>query len=224
MRHFITLGLFLILVFGVGCGESAPEGPPTFDAYPPMAIDPQRAYTVSLVTNLGQMTFKLLPNEAPLAVNSFMFLTRQGFYDGMTVHRVLPGILAETGDPTGTGDGGPGYTFEIEPPHRPYVRGDLVMANAGTPNSNGSRFFILLDDVSANGDLSPDYTLLGRIKEKHGPSEATLDKLGAVPVGPGPDGEVSVPQEEIRIVSVTVTVGCLPSQGMFTGCGGRTGN
>ena len=213
VRHFITLGLFLILVFGVGCGESAPEGPPTFDAYPPMAIDPQRAYNVSLVTNLGQMTFKLLPNEAPLAVNSFMFLTRQGFYDGMTVHRVLPGILAETGDPTGTGDGGPGYTFEIEPPHRPYVRGDLVMANAGTPNSNGSRFFIILDDVSVNGDLPPDYTLVGQIMENQGTSqirkvsEATLEKIGAVAVGPGPTGEVSAPQDQITIMSIREGLG-----------------
>jgi len=189
-----------------------------------MEIETLRPYSVIITTDVGRATFKLFPEEAPRAVNSFVFLANAGFYDGVRVHRVLPGILAETGDPTGTGDGGPGYTFEIEPTHRPYVRGDLVMANAGTPNSNGSRFFIILDDVSANGDLSPDYTLLGRIKEKHGPSEATLDKLGAVPVGPGPDGEVSVPQEEIRIVSVTVTVGCLPSQGMFTGCGGRTGN
>ena len=180
-----------------------------------MEIRPLRAYTVVLTTNLGRMTFKLNPQEAPLAVNSFMFLARQGFYDGMTVHRVLPGILAETGDPTGTGDGGPGYTFEIEPPHRPYVRGDLVMANAGTPNSNGSRFFLILDDVSVNGDLPPDYTLVGQIKENHKPSLKTLETIGAVAVGPSPTGEVSVPQEPIMIVSVLATEGCLAT-GAFT--------
>jgi len=216
MRQFIALGLvLLLLVIGSACGESEPEGPPTFSDYPPVEIRPLRAYTVVLTTNLGRMTFKLFPNEAPLAVNSFMFLARQGFYDGMPVHRVLPGILAETGDPTGTGDGGPGYTYEIEPPHRPYVRGDLVMANTGTPNSNGSRFFLILDDVSVNGDLPSDYTLVGEIKENHKPSFKTLETIGAVAVGPSPTGEVSVPQEPIMIVSVLATEGCLAT-GAFT--------
>ncbi len=217
MRRFIALGILLpLLVMGAACGEPEPEGPPVFSEYPPMELDPQRAYNVALMTNLGQMTFRLLPNEAPLAVNSFMFLVRQGFYDGMTVHRLLPGILAETGDPAGTGDGGPGYTFEIEPPHRPYVRGDLVMANAGTPNSNGSRFFIILDDVSANGALPPDYTLVGEIMENQGVapirevSEATLEKIEAVAVGPGPNGEVSAPQEQITILSVQEGTGATP--------------
>ena len=230
MRRFIALGILLpLLVMGAACGESDPEGPPVFSEYPPMELDPLAPYNVALMTNLGQITFRLFPNEAPLAVNSFMFLVRQGFYDGMTVHRLLPGILAETGDPTGTGDGGPGYTFEIEPPHRPYVRGDLVMVNAGTPNSNGSRFFIILDDVSANGDLPPDYTLVGEIMGNQGvssstftlvavdrsrkESEATLEKIGAVAVGPDPNGEVSAPQEQITIMSVqegTGGVNCGP--------------
>ena len=211
----IALGLLLVLVVGVSCGESEPEGPPTFSDYPPMEIDPLRAYNVVLTTSLGRITFKLNPEEAPLAVNSFMFLARQGFYDGITVYRLLPGVLAEAGDPTGTGDGGPGYTFEIEPPHRLYVRGDLVMANSGTPNSNGSRFFIILGDVSANGELPPDYTLVGQIKENHKPSLRTLDKIGAMAVGPGPTGEESVPQEPITIESTQATEGCLASGSMY---------
>ena len=194
---------------GAACGEPEPEGPPSFSEYPPMEIDPLRSYSLVFTTSLGRITFKLLPNEAPLAVNSFMFLARQGFFEGMTVYRQLPGVLAEAGDPTGTGGGGPGYTFEIEPPHRSYVAGDLVMANAGTPNSNGSRFFIILGDVSANGDLPPDYTLVGQIKENHKVSAATLEKIGAVAVGPGPNGEESVPREPVTIISVQPTEGCL---------------
>ena len=73
--------------------------------------------------------------------------------------------MVQGGDPSGTGTGGPGYSFEIEPPQRPYVRGGLAMANKGTPNSNGSQFFIILDDLTEQGRLSPDFTLFGQIKE-----------------------------------------------------------
>jgi cyclophilin family peptidyl-prolyl cis-trans isomerase len=180
-----------------------------------MEIESKRVYTVVITTNLGRMTFNLNTQEAPLAANSLVFLARQGFYDGMTVHRLLPGVLAETGDPTGSGGGGPGYAFEIEPPHRPYVPGDLVMANAGTPNSNGSRFFIILGDVSANGDLPPDYTLVGQIKGNHKPSFKTLENVGAVAVGPGLHGEMSAPQDQITIASVLATEGC-KATGAFT--------
>ena len=215
-RQFTAFGLVIaLLVIGNACGESEPEGPPTFSDYPPLEIESKRVYTVVITTNLGRMTFNLNTQEAPLAANSLVFLARQGFYDGMTVHRLLPGVLAETGDPTGSGDGGPGYAFEIEPPHRPYVPGDLVMANAGTPDSNGSRFFIILGDVSANGALPPDYTLVGQIKANHKPSFKTLENIGAVAVGSGLHGEMSAPQDQITIVSLLATEGC-KATGAFT--------
>ena len=91
------------------------------------------------------------------------------------------------------------------------------MANSGAPNSNGSRFFILLSDVS-DAELPPNYTIFGRVKENHAPSLATLDKLGSVPLGPGPDGEVSAPLEEVTIQTVKINFGCLPSMTIYSGC------
>ncbi len=209
MQHFVVVALAVVIVVaGLSCGEAKPGGAETFAAYPPMEIDPAGSYSIILTTSVGRMTFKLLPEEAPLAVNSVVFLARQGFYDELTFHRVLPGELAETGDPSGTGTGGPGYTFEVEPPQRPYERGGLAMANTGAPNSNGSRFFIILGELTANGEPPVGYTVFGHIKENHAPSAAALEKIEAVALDPGPNGEVSLPQEEIKILSVTVTAGC----------------
>ena len=231
MRHGGLLGLLLaFLVVAVACGGTSHPvkgyvSRPTpavpvggFDAYPPMEINTVRTYSAILTTDVGRVTFKLFREKAPLAVNSFVFLAKKGFYDGVAIHRVVPGVLAEIGDPTGTGEGGAGYTFDIEPPHRPYVRGDLVMANSGTPGSNGSRFYIILGDVSVNGTLAADYTLLGEIKKDHKPSQRTLEKIESVELGPGPNGDVSEPLEKISILSITVAEGCLPGQSAYTGC------
>ena len=213
----IALVLAIVAVAVAACGEPEPEGPPTFAAEPPMTVDEVRPYSAIFTTSLGRMTFNLVPQEAPRAVNSFLFLAGEGYFDGMTVHRVVPGVLIETGDPTGTGTGDPGYTFEIEPPQQPYQRGDLVVANSGAANSNGSRFFILLSDVS-DAELPPNYTIFGHLKENHAPSLATLDKLGSVPLGPGPDGEVSAPLEQVAIQTVKINFGCLPSMTIYSGC------
>ena len=119
MRRVTILGLAALMFLVVAaCGEAEPEGPPVYDAYPPMGIDPLRSYSVVFTTSVGRLTFQLLPEEAPLAVNSFVFLAREGYFDGVTFHRIVPGVLAETGDATGTGTGNPGYTFEVEPPQR----------------------------------------------------------------------------------------------------------
>ena len=216
MRRVVVLMLVLAIVtVAVACGESEPEGPPTFTEYPEMAVEAIRPYSVIFTTNLGRMTFKLLPEESLLAVNSFVFLVGQGFYNGMTIERLVPGKFVETGDPTGTGNAG--YTYEIEPPQRPYTKGTLVMANAGPAGSNGSKFFIVLDDLN-EGDLSSDYTVFGHLKIDHAPSERTLDKIATAAVGPGPDGEMTKPQEPIEIREVKVTEGCLPSMGIYNGC------
>ena len=143
MRRMVVVALALaIAMVVVACGEGESDGPQTFEAYPEMGIDPLRPYSVIVTTDVGRMTFILLPAEAPLAVNSFTFLINEGFYTGMEFYRVLPGVLAETGDPTGTGTGGPGYTFELEAPQRPYERGHLVLAPNGptTPTDLGSTF------------------------------------------------------------------------------------
>src|SRR4051794_12590361 len=106
-----------------------------------MQIDPNKQYSATITTSLGTMTADLFAKDAPVTVNNFVFLAGQGYYDGVTFHRVIPNFMAQTGDPTGTGRGGPGYRFKDEPVTRKYVRGTLAMANSG-PNTNGSQFFI----------------------------------------------------------------------------------
>ena len=103
---------------------------------PEMAIDPQKRYKATIETSAGTMTAELSADEAPKTVNNFVFLAREGFYDGVIFHRVIKGFMIQGGDPTGTGTGGPGYKFEDEPVKRQYRRGTLAMANAGR-NTNG---------------------------------------------------------------------------------------
>jgi len=110
---------------------------------PVMEIDPKKEYKATIKTDKGEMVFKLHADKAPKTANNFVFLARQGYYDGTTFHRVINDFMAQGGDPTGTGTGGPGYKFEDEfdPELRHDKRGVLSMANAG-PGTNGSQFFI----------------------------------------------------------------------------------
>jgi cyclophilin family peptidyl-prolyl cis-trans isomerase len=110
---------------------------------PAMEIDPEKAYSAVIHTDKGDITLTLFAKKAPKTVNNFVFLARQGFYDGTIFHRVISDFMAQGGDPTGTGSGGPGYKFEDEfdPSLRHNKPGILSMANAG-PNTNGSQFFI----------------------------------------------------------------------------------
>jgi cyclophilin family peptidyl-prolyl cis-trans isomerase len=112
-----------------------------------MSIDPKKDYEATIKTEKGDIRIQLLASEAPATVNNFVFLARDGFYDGVTFHRVIPDFMAQTGDPTGTGRGGPGYRFDDEPSAlrlRHDREGTLSMANAG-PNTNGSQFFITFE-------------------------------------------------------------------------------
>jgi cyclophilin family peptidyl-prolyl cis-trans isomerase len=108
-----------------------------------MVIDAKKKYTAALKTELGDIVIELFADKVPQTVNNFVFLARDGFYEGVTFHRVIKGFMAQGGDPTGTGTGGPGYKFkdEFHPGLRHNVAGILSMANAG-PNTNGSQFFI----------------------------------------------------------------------------------
>jgi cyclophilin family peptidyl-prolyl cis-trans isomerase len=110
---------------------------------PPLTIDPKKGYTAKVKTDLGEMEIQLYPEYAPLTVNNFVFLAREGFYDSVIFHRVIADFMAQSGDPTGTGRGGPGYRFadEFHPNLRHDGPGILSMANAG-PDTNGSQFFI----------------------------------------------------------------------------------
>lgn len=110
---------------------------------PQMVIDPKRKYSATFKTEAGEFVIELYADKVPNTVNNFVFLARDGYYDGVTFHRVIKGFMAQGGDPTGSGRGGPGYQFkdEFHPGLRHNVPGILSMANAG-PNTNGSQFFI----------------------------------------------------------------------------------
>ena len=125
---------------------------------PAMALQPGKKYNASIETSAGTMTAELFAEETPKTVNNFVFLARDGFYDGVIFHRVIPGFMIQGGDPTGTGRGGPGYQFADEPVNRPYKRGTLAMANAGK-NTNGSQFFVMHADYG----LPPNYTIFGKL-------------------------------------------------------------
>jgi peptidyl-prolyl cis-trans isomerase B (cyclophilin B) len=114
-----------------------------YPAPPPMRIDTKKKHTATFETSRGSIVCELFPQDAPATVNNFVFLAREGFYDGTVFHRVLNNFMIQGGDPTGTGRGGPGYKFEDELKNNPqrHQVGSLSMANAG-PNTNGSQFFI----------------------------------------------------------------------------------
>jgi len=115
----------------------------TYSSPPAMGIDPKKRYTAMFKTEKGDFEVELFADKAPKTVNNFVFLSRDGFYDGVTFHRVIPDFMAQGGDPTGTGTGGPGYKFadEFHPDLKHSKPGILSMANAGR-NTNGSQFFI----------------------------------------------------------------------------------
>ena len=128
-----------------------------YSAPPEMQIETNRTYHAVIKTNKGDIHLELNPAEAPLTVNNFVVLARDGYYDGVTFHRVVPRFVIQGGDPTGTGSGGPGYNFKDEAVTRQYKAGTVAMANAG-PNTNGSQFFICLEDQPG---LPPNYTIFG---------------------------------------------------------------
>jgi cyclophilin family peptidyl-prolyl cis-trans isomerase len=128
---------------------------------PAMEIDSEGNYLADIQTNQGTITVELYAEDAPITVNNFVFLARQGFYDGVVFHRVIPNFMIQGGDPTGTGTSGPGYTFrdEIVPSLVFDSAGILAMANAG-PGTNGSQFFIT---VAATPQLTGNHTIFGRV-------------------------------------------------------------
>lgn len=135
-----------------------------YAAAPEMTIDPNTSYTAVVEMENGDtFSIELLTQSAPQTVNSFVFLAREGWFDGVTFHRVLPGFVAQTGDPSGTGRGGPGYMIpnEIDPDLSHDTAGIVAMANAG-PNTNGSQWYITYGDVS---QLDGSYTIFGRVIE-----------------------------------------------------------
>jgi cyclophilin family peptidyl-prolyl cis-trans isomerase len=164
----------------------------TFDQEPPMVIDTAKRYTATMVTSHGTMVIALDPLAAPKTVNSFVFLARYHYYDGVIFHRIIPGFVLQGGDPTGTGTGGPGYKYADElPAAGKYQVGSLAMANAG-PNTNGSQFFVI---SGADGvGLPPLYSLFGAVVT----GGEVVEKINALGTRSG------TPKERVTIESVTI--------------------
>jgi cyclophilin family peptidyl-prolyl cis-trans isomerase len=127
---------------------------------PAIEIEPTATFEVTFATDKGDIVARLDASLAPTTVNHFVVQARNGFYDGLTFHRVVPGFVIQGGDPEGTGRGGPGYTFADEPVRAEYTLGALAMANAG-PDTNGSQFFICIDDCTQK--LGKQYNLFGYV-------------------------------------------------------------
>ena len=159
----------------------------------------------TIETNLGSFKFEMFTKDAPKTCENFISLTNKGFYDlkgtnKIIFHRIIKSFMIQTGDPTGTGAGGPGYTFADElPTKRPYDPGIVAMANSG-PNTNGSQFFICTGSDASNLNSSPNYTQFGRIVE----GMDVVQKIAAVNVINNGTGEISKPVDPPYIIKVTI--------------------
>ena len=164
-----------------------------YDAYPPMTIDVSKEYFAAVkMANGGEFTIQLFPDKAPKTVNSFVFLARQGYFNGLTFHRVLEGFMAQGGDPTGTGSGGPGYEFENEDNDLSFDKAGVVaMANAGR-DTNGSQFFITFGPTP---HLDGGYTIFGQVTEG-------MDVVNAITLR-DPDANPSFAGDAMESVTIT---------------------
>lgn len=184
-----------------GCAEASSDGQGEPGSYeePALSVEEGASYTATLATNCGDVVIELDPAGAPSTVSSFRFLADEGYFDGTRCHRLVSGgiFVLQCGDPTATGTGGPGYTFDTEavPADAPdnYPAGTVAMANAG-PGTNGSQFFL----VHENTTLPPDYTVFGRITEG-------LDVVRGVAAAGVEAGTESTPAQPVVLESVDVT-------------------
>ena len=144
-----------------GVSEMQSQQPQNYKSPVPMIIDVNKKYTATIKTAKGDLVLELYPKDAPVTVNSFVSLAKKGFYNGLTFHRVIPGFMAQGGDPTGTGSGGPGYKFQDEFSQRTNVAGALSMANSGA-NTNGSQFFIC---YAPQPHLNGKHTVFGQLTQ-----------------------------------------------------------
>lgn len=179
-----------------------PTGAKKYEKAPTMQIDKNKKYQAKISTTMGDVTVELFAKDAPVTVNNFVFLAKDKFYDNLTFHRVLKDFMIQTGDPLGTGIGGPGYTFEDELNNgHKYETGVVAMANAGA-NTNGSQFFIGSGkDVEGLKNV-PNYTIFGKVIG----GQDIVQKIAAVKVKTNSQtGEASIPEQPIKIKTITVT-------------------
>ncbi len=219
-----ALVLLLILAVGMlaGCGCSGSGGektwslmdpigepqdePKQYDSSPEMIIGEDNAYRAVIVTDLGDIHIELFADEVPQTVNNFVFLSLDQFYNNCPVHRVMEDVLIQTGDPTGTGNEGPGYDFADEEFSGEYVEGTVAMANRGA-DTNGSQFFIIAGNIAENPDVPEipgNYTIFGKVTK----GIEVVKELSAVSVEARPEnGELSVPTVDIHLEIIDIFEG-----------------
>ena len=162
---------------------------------PEILIDKDKSYIAVLETEMGNIEIALNSKETPVTSNNFIWLAKKKFYDNVVFHRVINKFMIQGGDPTGTGSGGPGYKFDDEPFNGEYTRGTVAMANSG-PNTNGSQFFIMHNDVP----LQKDYVIFGKVTK----GMDVVDKIATAETTIGGDGQMSKPVTPVKIKSVTI--------------------
>lgn len=216
MRMSLLVMVLLTVLVMSACGQekspdadpdtSAPQSseedaPKTWSEPPEMTIDPSKQYTATFRTSKGGFEVELFADSAPATVNSFVFLSREGFYDGVIFHRIIETFMIQSGDPLGTGMGGPGYNipdeFENTDTYN-YEPGILAMANTGRPNSGGSQFFIVTG-VDAAG-LPPKYTIFGKVVS----GMENVTAIAQTPVQANSQGEPSKPTETVTIETIEI--------------------
>jgi cyclophilin family peptidyl-prolyl cis-trans isomerase len=210
-RHIRPLALLAaVAVATVGCsmlpGASTPPTPApvasqagggagTCPTAQPAPLPAGETRTVTITTDLGNMTVKIQSDLSPIAAGNFVALADCGFYDGVVFHRVVPRFVIQGGDPTGTGSGGPGYTIEDEPVTTQYSRGTVAMARTQAPNSVGSQFFIVLDDEARSSLAAANtYQIIGSVTE----GMETADKIAAA-------ADAELPTDPIAMNDVSVS-------------------
>lgn len=205
------LGILLIAALvTAGCGKSPAAQPESnqaahthkqYEKAPEMQIDPNKAYRAKVSTTKGDFTIELFAKDAPKTVNNFVFLSKDKFYDNIVFHRIMKTFMVQTGDPQGSGAGGPGYKFEDELNNgHLYEPGVVAMANSG-PNTNGSQFFIGTGEDVKNLNSIPNYTIFGKVVE----GMDVVQQIAATPVTNDPQtGEPSKPTETVSIKTITI--------------------
>jgi cyclophilin family peptidyl-prolyl cis-trans isomerase len=191
----------------VACGGSVPktadQKKPTFEHAPKMRIDPSSTYSATIDTSCGTIVVDLLADRAPKTVNSFVFLADKGFFDGTQIHRIDTSIdVIQGGDPTGTGQGGPGYQLPDElNGNESYGPGVVAMANAGA-DTGGSQFFIVFGPNGHNLDANPNYTIFGKVVK----GLDVAKTIGALPIqDPSAGLSGQHPQQAVYLDKVTIS-------------------
>lgn len=186
----------------VACGAEAPPPPTARQDYPEAAqvLEEGVDYRAAMETSCGTLEIDLLEENAPITVNNFVFLAQEGYYDGLTFHRIEKEFVIQGGDPMGSGQGGPGYAFEDElwAPSKEYKFGTMAMANSG-PDTNGSQFFFIVHKPTKQpAALAPAYSVFGKVAKSTWP---TLEKIRKVEV------QTSMPLSTVYIESVEIVEG-----------------